>query len=54
MHAWTKTTTVTHGQTVDIALRTKITWKHIAKRVVENVDCYKIAARYNKADLKLE
>lgn len=43
MHAWTKTTTVAHGQTVDIVHRTKVTWKLIARRVVKNVDCCKRA-----------
>ena len=43
MRAWTKTTTVAHGQTVDIVHRTKVTWKLIARRVVKNVDCCKRA-----------
>lgn len=34
--AWTKRKTVVHGQPVDtVVTRTKITWKQIAKKVVE-------------------
>ena len=43
MRAKIKAATVAYGQTVDTAFRTKITWKHIARKVVENVDCYKRA-----------
>lgn len=36
VRAWTKRKTVVHGQPVDtVVTRTKITWKKIAKKVVE-------------------
>ena len=41
-----------HGRTVDIVLRTKITWELTAKRVVENVDCCKRAVRRGHCDFR--
>lgn len=52
----TKKKTVYHGQRVATAfhLSTKITWKHIARRVVENVECCKNTTDLTRKILNFE